>query len=153
MQVLIIAVGKESSAELAKLQATYEQRLQTLATITWKLLPASRAAEADQVRTQDSERILGCLKANDAVVLLDERGEQQTNEQFAATFNRLAGAQGRLVFVIGGAFGVTDEMRSRAQFVWSFSKLVFPHQLIRVMLLEQIYRTFMVQKGHPYHHS
>ncbi len=153
MQIYIIAVGKESSPELASLQNTYERRLQPVAGVTWKLLPASRAIDIHQARTQDSEQIQAQLKQNDTVILLDERGQQQTNEQFAETFERLAGSQGRLVFVIGGAFGVTDTLRERAQFVWSFSQLVFPHQLIRVMLLEQIYRTFMVQKGHPYHHN
>jgi 23S rRNA (pseudouridine1915-N3)-methyltransferase len=153
MQIVIIAIGKESSAELSKLQTIYEQRLQPHTKIVWKLLPASRAPDTEQVRAQDSNQIMAQLKSNDVVILLDERGEQMTNDQFATTFERLAGVQGRLVFVIGGAFGVTDTVRERAQFVWSLSKLVFPHQLVRVMLLEQVYRTFMVQKSHPYHHN
>ena len=152
MQILIIAVGKESSPELSNLQQTYEKRLQPLTPVMWKLLPASRASEPDQVRSQDSELITGQLKSSDSVILLDERGEQQTNEQFAKTFEQLAGVQGRLVIVIGGAFGVDDAVRDRAQFVWSLSKLVFPHQLVRVMLLEQLYRTQMVLRNHPYHH-
>lgn len=85
--------------------------------------------------------------------MLDERGKQLTNQEFASTFERLVGAHGRLVVVIGGAFGVNDVLRNRASFVWSFSSLVFPHQLIRVMLLEQLYRTYMVLANHPYHHS
>ena len=153
MQLLILAVGKESSGDLALTLADYEKRLQPLADITWKFIPASRATDQDSIRSQDSAQILLQLKPTDQVILLDERGVQQTNEQFAQTFEKLAGGQGRLVFIIGGAFGVTDEVRSRAQFVWSFSKLVFPHQLVRVMLLEQIYRTYMVTRNHPYHHA
>jgi 23S rRNA (pseudouridine1915-N3)-methyltransferase len=153
MQILIVAVGKESSQDLAVIQNEYERRLQPHADITWKLLPASRLSNPEQIRQDESEQLLQLFKSNDSIILLDERGQQQTNEKFAATFERLAGSQGRVVFVIGGAFGVNDAVRSRAAFVWSLSELVFPHQLVRVMLLEQLYRTFMVQQNHPYHHT
>lgn len=153
MQINIIAVGKESSPELKHLQTEYEKRLLPFASVSWKFIPASRATEPEQIRNQDSDQIMSQLKTNDTVVLLDERGHEQTNEQFAQTFEQLSGSQGRLVFVIGGAFGATNTVRERAQFVWSFSKLVFPHQLMRVMLLEQLYRTQMVLQNHPYHHS
>jgi len=153
MQICIISVGKESQKELSALQNEYEKRLAPHASISWRLIPASRATDPEQVRSMDSEQIMAQLKPNDSVILLDERGHQQTNEQFALTFEKLSGTQGRLVFIIGGAFGVSEDVRARAQFVWAFSKLVFPHQLMRVMLLEQLYRTYMVQKGHPYHHS
>ena len=152
MQILIMAVGKDTPIELRAIQQDYERRLQPQASITWKLLPASRALEPDQIRIQESHLIYEVIKDNDTVVLLDERGIQQTNEAFAQTFEQLAGKHGRLVIVIGGAFGVDDSLRDRADFVWSFSKLVFPHQLMRIMLLEQLYRTFAVQNNHPYHH-
>lgn len=152
MQIVILAIGKESSKELRQLELDYEKRLRSHTAIEWKLLPASRLKEPEAIRRGESEQISRFLKPTDTVVLLDERGEQQTNEQFATTFGRLTGTQGRLIIIIGGAFGVTEEIRIRANFVWSLSKLVFPHQLIRVMLLEQIYRTFMVQQNHPYHH-
>lgn len=153
MQILIVAVGKESSSELAAIQDEYEKRLRPLANITWKLLPASRLSSPEQIRKDESEQLLDVFKPNDSIILLDERGQQQSNEKFAATFERLSGSQGRIVFVIGGAYGVNDTVRSRVAFVWSLSLLVFPHQLVRVMLLEQLYRTFMVQQNHPYHHA
>lgn len=153
MQICILAIGKESSKELGTLQLDYERRLKPFASLDWKLLPASRFTEPDQVRSQDSEQLLSALKPNDVVMLLDERGEQQTNQQFVKTFERLSGTHGQMVIIIGGAFGVSDAVRERSQFVWSFSKLVFPHQIMRVLILEQLYRTFMVQKNHPYHHN
>lgn len=152
MNIFIFAIGKESSAETLELQKRYEQRLKPYATIEWKILPGSKAETEDQVRNQESESLLNQLKPTDSVVLLDERGKQQTNAKFAQTFERLASSQGRLIFIIGGAFGVNDKLRARASFVWSLSDLVFPHQLVRVLLLEQIYRTYMVLANHPYHH-
>jgi 23S rRNA (pseudouridine1915-N3)-methyltransferase len=153
MRITIIAVGKALDSELAGLAQQYEKRLQPYAKIDWKLLPASEHSEQQLVRKTESASISGLLKPSDVVVLLDERGQQQTNQELALTFEKLAGAQGRLVLIIGGAYGVGEALRTRAQFVWSLSKLVFPHRLVRIMLLEQLYRTFMVQRGHPYHHS
>ena len=153
MQILILAVGKESSLATADIQHEYERRLKSHAAITWKLLPAARSIEPPLAKEQESSMILSQLKPTDTVLLLDERGIEQSNEEFAKTFEHLAGTHGRLVCVIGGAFGVTDAVRSRASFVWSLSKLVFPHQIVRVMLLEQLYRTYMVLNNHPYHHS
>lgn len=153
MQILIIAVGKDTPTSLRSLQQEYEKRLRPHAKVEWKILPASRSDSSDQARLQETATILSVIKPKDTIILLDERGQQQSNEAFAQTFERLAGVQGRIVFVIGGAFGVADELRTRAAFVWSFSKLVFPHQLIRVMLLEQLYRTYMVLQNHPYHHT
>lgn len=153
MQILIFAIGKESSQSILELQKEYERRLKTLANISWKLLPASRSTDSQQVRDDESTALLSQLKSSDTVILLDERGIQQTNEEFASTFERLAGSHGRIIFIIGGAYGVNQALRARASFIWSFSKLVFPHQLIRVMLLEQIYRSFMVLNNHPYHHT
>ena len=147
-----MAVGKQLPKELQTVAKEYEKRLQPHATITWKLIPASQSKNNIEVKSQESASILSQLMPSDSVLLLDERGSQQSNIEFAKTFERLSGTQGKVVIIIGGAFGVTDELRDRASFVWSFSELVFPHQLMRLMLLEQLYRTFMVQIGHPYHH-
>lgn len=153
MQIHILAVGKESSSSILALQQEYERRLKPYASVVWKILPASRFSEQAQIRDDESKLITQNLKSNDAVILLDERGQQQSNQQFATTFERIVGMHGRTVIVIGGAFGVNDELRDRASFVWSLSSLVFPHQLVRIMLLEQIYRTYMVLGNHPYHHN
>jgi 23S rRNA (pseudouridine1915-N3)-methyltransferase len=153
MNIQIFAVGKESSQTALELQRAYIKRIKPYASIEWKILASSRFTNSDQVRDDESSTLLSILKPTDMVILLDERGQQQSNEEFAKTFERLSGSQGRLIIIIGGAYGVNEALRSRASFVWSLSKLVFPHQLIRVMLLEQIYRTYMVLNNHPYHHS
>jgi 23S rRNA (pseudouridine1915-N3)-methyltransferase len=153
MQIVIFTVGKDSSDAVLELQVTYQKRLQPYASIEWKIFSPSKFSEQQQIREDESRALLKALKPSDSVILLDERGAQQTNEEFAKTFERLSGTHGRLIIIIGGAFGVTEALRDKASFVWSLSKLVFPHQLVRVMVLEQIYRTFMVSNNHPYHHT
>lgn len=153
MQITIIAVGKEMVGPAKELVTEYTQRLRTDLTINWQLVPSSRSQLPEQCREDESSAIQRMLKTGDTVILLDERGTLQTNPEFADTFASLTAGQGRTVLIIGGAFGVNDELRSRAKFVWSLSKLVLPHKLVRVLLVEQLYRTIMVQKGHPYHHS
>ena len=153
MHIVIFTVGKDSSPAISQLQETYQKRIQQYSSIEWKTFAPSRFTDPEQIREVESATLLKSLKPTDSLILLDERGTQQSNTEFAKTFERLSGSHGRLVIIIGGAFGVTETLRERASFVWSLSTLVFPHQLVRVMLLEQIYRTFMISNNHPYHHT
>jgi 23S rRNA (pseudouridine1915-N3)-methyltransferase len=87
-------------------------------------------------------------------VLLDERGHQLSSEELA-TFIQLRANESikNIIFLIGGAYGVSDELIKRADYKWSFSKLVFPHQLVRLILAEQIYRACTIMRNEKYHHS
>jgi 23S rRNA (pseudouridine1915-N3)-methyltransferase len=152
MQVVIISVGKRPEVTVQALIDDYEKRLSNDYQVQWLYITASKFNDTRQSQDEESASILKQINPTDQVVLLDERGEQKDNQSFADQFGRLASAQGRLVFVIGGAYGVNDMLRKRANFVWSLSKLVFPHRLIRLVLIEQLYRTIMIIKGHPYHH-
>ena len=152
MKVHIISVGKAASRSIEDICQQYEKRLSPYMDLRHTLIPPS-SKDGNEARDLESTAIVKVIKTNDVVVLLDERGIQQTNVIFANTLESLSGRQGMLTFVIGGAFGVSDELHSRADFVWSLSALVFPHQLVRVMLFEQLYRTKMVQLGHLYHHQ
>lgn len=102
----------------------------------------------------DTRKIEGKLKNSDYVVVLDEKGQRFDNLTFAGRLNNVisSGSADRVVFVIGDAYGVSDELRNRADLIWSFSDQVFPHKLFRVMLVEQIYRSLEIIKGSPYHH-
>lgn len=153
MHITIMYVGRALSTDLSAVAANYEKRLQPFTTITWVAIKPSPSQVPAYARAEESTKIQAKLQASDQVILLDERGTSQTNQVFADTFSGMAARQGKLVIIIGGAFGVSDALRLRANFVWSLSDLVFPHQLIRVMLLEQLYRTYAVQTGHPYHHA
>lgn len=152
MRITIITVGRKSNPQIQALIATYEKRLSGTITMIWDVLSPSLGS-GQQARNEESATIMSRIKENDSVILLDERGVEYTNQVFARHFVNLASSQGRCVFIIGGAFGVNDILRQRAQLVWSLSTLVFPHQLVRVMLAEQIYRTYAITQGHPYHHE
>ena len=153
MQIHIIAVGRPSEGPLRELLQDYERRIARHAQIVWNILTASREQAELQIRSEESARISAQLKPNDTVVLLDERGAEYTNEQLVSQLDRWQGSQGRLVIIIGGAFGVDESLRHRAQAVWSLSKLVFPYEIVRLVLVEQLYRTYMIKAGHPYHHK
>ncbi len=152
MKIRIIAVGKPLDKSLAAVQDDFEKRLLPQVQIEWQLVPHASSTAPDECRNAESNKIMTHLKDNDIVILLDERGKMPDNPTFAILWQDWLGRQGQLVFIIGGAFGVNADLRSRAQYVWSLSPLVFPHQLIRVLLVEQLYRTTAIIDNHPYHH-
>lgn len=144
--IRIIAVGKKHDRELAAAIASYEKRLRSPFNVEWLIIPSSPGV-ADSARQDESTRILERLGPTDRVILLDERGEQLSSPELSA---QLAGQNASII--IGGAYGVNDAVRTRANLVVSLSKMVFPHQLVRLILIEQLYRAQAIDSGHPYHH-
>jgi len=118
-------------------------------------LPKKTATtDVERTKKQEEELILKRLQAHHYLVLMDERGKMLTSPQWAQQFQQMMNQGTKtLVILIGGAFGVTDEVRKQAKQVWSLSSLVFPHQLVRLVLAEQVYRTFSILNNTPYHHS
>lgn len=152
MSVRILAVGKKHEPWVTDGIQRYEKRLRKPFDVSWQLLPHS-SREGDAARAEESERILSRVDRDAYLVLLDERGRNVDSPTLA---RRLQGAfdAGRAVtVVIGGAYGVDDRVRDRADFVWSLSQLVFPHQLVRLILAEQLYRAQEIAGNRPYHHS
>jgi len=119
------------------------------------LQTSKKAATTDIERTklQEEELILKKLQPNHYLVLLDERGKMLNSIQWSQQFQQCMN-QGvkTLVILIGGAYGVTDKVKKRADQCWSLSHLVFPHQLVRLIVAEQVYRTFSILNNSPYHH-
>jgi len=153
MTITILAVGKQHEPHIVEAVRLYESRLQRFCKLEWILLPHAGNNDAAHAKKAESEAILNKLRPDDIVVLLDERGQQMTSPQLAEKVNEWqTTVRGRLVFIIGGAFGVDETVRTSVV-AWSLSKLVFPHQLVRVMLLEQLYRAYAILNGLPYHHS
>jgi 23S rRNA (pseudouridine1915-N3)-methyltransferase len=108
--------------------------------------------EPDILKKKEGENVLKKLLETDFLVLLDERGRDFSSVDFANWLqNRLDLSPKRIVFLVGGAFGFSPEMYARADFKMSISKMTFPHQLIRVLFLEQLYRAFSILKNEPYH--
>ena len=144
----IIAVGKKHDPNITDAINDYEKRLRAPFEVKWVLLPYS-AKNGAEARQDESERIISQLRPADFVVLLDERGQDLSSPDFSA----LLTSQQNIVIIIGGAYGVNDELRQRADRVISLSAMVFPHQLVRLILIEQIYRAQAIATNHPYHHS
>lgn len=147
-----LAVGPKHDAELNASIASYEKRLTRANSLNWQLLPY--AAQSDETaRRVESASMLAKIKDEDYVVLCDERGQELSSPALAAKLEALQSQSRDIVFVIGGAYGVDDALRDRADFIWSLSSLVFPHQIVRLILAEQLYRVQCINTGHPYHHS
>jgi 23S rRNA (pseudouridine1915-N3)-methyltransferase len=153
MKIVIISVGKKHDVALETAIAEYGERLHRAIPTTWELIAPSGFDE-QKARQQESLAIGAKLKPSDVVCLLDERGKQLTSPALAAQINVLQyqGVQ-RLVFIIGGAYGVDETLRGRANFLWSLSELVFPHQIVRLLLAEQLYRATEINRGSGYHHA
>ncbi|MBQ9635890.1 MAG: 23S rRNA (pseudouridine(1915)-N(3))-methyltransferase RlmH, partial [Acidaminococcaceae bacterium] len=117
-----------------------------------KMPQESSEAERNQILEKETQRLIGIIPEHAYVILLDLQGRQISSPELAEKIDALA-LQGvsHIAFVIGGAFGYTDALRKKADFHWSFSKLTFTHQMIRVLLAEQIYRAFKISKGEKYH--
>ena len=152
MTLSIIAVGKKHESWVQEGIERYQSRLKKPYMLEWVLLPHSALAD-DRAREEESERILARLKPQDFVVLLDERGDELDSPQVSRLLDAAFTAGRQVVVIIGGAYGVDDRVHQRADVVWSLSPLVFPHQLVRLILAEQLYRAQQIAAGHPYHHS
>ena len=110
-----------------------------------------KAATGDIAKAAEAEKILSRLQPSELVVLLDERGREFSSRALSQALNGWLNAGQDLAFVIGGADGVTDDVKKRADLTWALSKLTLPHGLARVLFIEQLYRAWTLLSGHPYH--
>lgn len=149
MKILILAIGKARGVE-AEWAQEYQKRLG--ASVGVEEFAASKSLPPAETQKAEAQFLLKAIPEKSFVLLLDERGKDISSRDFAG---KISDWQDRgiahLVFIIGGADGVTDEIRKRADFTICFGKLTWPHRLVRVMLLEQIYRAKQIIAGHPYH--
>jgi 23S rRNA (pseudouridine1915-N3)-methyltransferase len=148
MKILIISIGKNHESFVSEGVNEFTSRIARYAPVEWKLIPNGRDSK------EEGTSILKAVVDKDYVVLLDERGKEFSSPELADFVDtRLNASTQKLVFVIGGAYGVSEEVMDRAQTTWSLSSLVFPHQLVRLILAEQLYRAFTILRGEKYHHS
>lgn len=155
MALRVLMVGRKHEAWVADGIARFEKRLSKPFDLTWQSIPHS-AKSGDAARAEESEAILAKLSgksAGDFAVLLDERGRNIGSPELARTLREPLDRGRSVTLVIGGAYGVDERVHARADFVWSLSKLVFPHQLVRLILAEQVYRAQEISAGRPYHHE
>jgi 23S rRNA (pseudouridine1915-N3)-methyltransferase len=152
MAIRILAVGKKHEAWVEDGIRRYETRLKRPFVTEWVLLPHS-AREGLVAREDESQRLLSRIKPDDFVILLDERGKLYDSPALSQLLLAPLERSRQVVLIIGGAYGVDDSVHARADIVWSLSPLVFPHQLVRLLLAEQLYRAQEIAAGHPYHHE
>ncbi len=150
--IRVLAIGKKHQPWVDAGINRYQARLQKPWDITWQLAPHSNF-DNDKARDEESIRLLSRIKPDDYVVLLDEVGTSLSSPELAVKLQDVMADGQNITVVIGGAYGVNDALRHRSNLVWSLSKLVFPHQLVRLILTEQLYRAQEIAKNSAYHHK
>lgn len=158
MKITILAVGKIKEKYLKDAIAEYSKRLSRYCKLELievsdeKTPEQASAAVEDAIREKEGERLLKYIKDDAFVVTLEIKGKQLTSEELADKIEKLGIAgESQIVFVIGGSIGLSGTVMARSDYALSFSKMTFPHQLMRVILLEQIYRSYRIIQGAPYH--
>lgn len=158
MKITILTVGKIKEKYLKDAIDEYSKRLSKYCKLEVVEVPdektpdnASEVVE-DMIRTKEAERLLKHIKDDAFVITLEINGKQLSSEELADKIEKL-GVQGtsHIIFIIGGSIGLGKDVLNRSNFALSFSKMTFPHQLMRVILLEQIYRSYRIINGEPYH--
>ncbi|MTH54124.1 23S rRNA (pseudouridine(1915)-N(3))-methyltransferase RlmH [Bacillus mangrovi] len=158
MNITIITVGKLKEKYLKQGIDEYLKRLSAYAKMDIIELPDEKAPEnlsdldMKIVKDKEGERILGKISDDTHVIALAIEGKMKSSEQLASDLDRLATyGKSKVAFVIGGSLGLSDGVMKRANDTLSFSKMTFPHQLMRLILVEQVYRAFRIVRGEPYH--
>ncbi len=148
MKLVILSVGKEKDEVSQSIIKHFELRVLRYLPLEWLYVPH------DVTKEKEGEKILSLIKKEDYVVLLDEKGKDIKSEVLAELIEtRMVDSVRRMIFVIGGAYGASKSVEERANYVWKLSSLVFPHMLVRVILIEQLYRALTIIKGEKYHHE
>jgi 23S rRNA (pseudouridine1915-N3)-methyltransferase len=157
MKILVLAIGKTDEAYLDEGMKKYLKRLVRYTKVEFKILPdpANRKSlTPDLQKKAESELILAALERSDELILLDENGNSFGSRAFASWLEKKAlDSVKRMVFVVGGPYGFSDELKTRATSLISLSGMTFSHQLVRLIFFEQLYRAFTIIKGEPYHHD
>ena len=158
MKITIITVGKLKEKYLKQGVQEYLKRLSTYAKVNVVEVADERApetmseAEMLEVKRKEGERIFKNISQETFVITLEINGRMLSSEQLAAKMDELATyGKSKVAFVIGGSLGLSEAVENRSNLALSFSKMTFPHQVMRLVLLEQVYRVFRINRGEPYH--
>lgn len=157
MKIQCWSIGKNNEPYVKMGIGDFTQRISKYYPVEWNIIPVPKNAgmmsEMD-LKKKEGEMILGWLKKDDYLVALDERGKELSSEKLAAFIQARANESIKnLVFVIGGAFGLDEAVLKKANYIWSLSRLTFPHQLVRLIMAEQIYRACTIIRNEKYHHK
>ena len=157
LNINIVCIGKIKEKYLRDALDEYSKRLSRYCKLTFLELPDEKIPDkinanlANEIKSKECNNIISHLKEESYLVALDLNGKEFTSEEFSKKIDNIAMENSHLTFIIGGSLGLTKELLDMCDLKICFSKMTFPHQLIRVFLLEQIFRAFKIQKGETYH--
>ena len=156
MKITFLWIGKTAEQWLQEGIDVYLKRLKNYVPLSVEIVPTPKNMPKNDIEKQkkmEGEAILGKIASSDIVFLLDERGQNYSSEEFADFLQKkMSAGIKNLVIVVGGAFGFSEKLYQRANGQISFSKMTFSHQMIRLLLCEQMYRAFTILRNEPYHH-
>ena len=157
MKIWFWSIGKSNDSYVKEGIADFTKRISRYFPVEWTIIPVPKnsgmLSEMD-LKKKEGETILQWLRQDDYLIALDERGKQFSSEGLSQLLQDRASASTKnLVFLIGGAFGLDAAVLKRAQLKWSLSQLTFPHQLVRLILSEQVYRACTILQNEKYHHK
>ncbi len=157
MKIHLWSIGKNHEPHVKLGVEDFTNRISKYFKVEWNIIATPKNAgllsESD-LKKKEGEILLNLLTKDDYLVALDERGKQMNSEALAGFIQQRANESvKRLIFLIGGAYGIDEAVLKRADYKWSLSQLVFPHQLVRLILAEQIYRACTILRNEKYHHS
>nr|WP_298791632.1 23S rRNA (pseudouridine(1915)-N(3))-methyltransferase RlmH [uncultured Allomuricauda sp.] len=157
MQITIIAIGKTDSKELAQLISMYEKRLAHYVKFKFEVIPDlknSKNLSEKLQKEKEGELILKRVHSSDILIVMDENGKQLTSLGFSQFLQKkMNSGIKNLILVIGGPYGFSEAVYNRANGQLSLSKMTFSHQMVRLFLIEQLYRGFTILRNEPYHHQ
>lgn len=157
MKITLLTVGKTDKEWVREGLDIYVSRLKHYIPFSVVEIPELKNVSAltrDQIKTREGELILKNIRPTDDVILLDERGKEYSSTELAKIIqDKLSYGNRDIVYVIGGAYGFSDQVYKRADSKLSLSRMTFSHQMVRAIFAEQIYRAFTIMKGEPYHHE
>lgn len=157
MKIYFWSVGKSHETYIKEGIELFTKRISHYFPVEWKIFPSAKNSTSlteDETKKNEAVPILNSLQNDDVLIALDENGKQLNSMELANFIQRKANESSKnIIFLIGGAYGIHESVLKRSNFKWSLSKLVFPHQLVRLILAEQIYRACTIIRNEKYHHS
>jgi 23S rRNA (pseudouridine1915-N3)-methyltransferase len=157
MHIILLCIGATAKGFLDEGIKEYTKRLERYTTFSLQILPAIRNAQslsAAELKQREGARFLEVLQPTDTVVVLDERGTERSSRGLAAYLQtEMNAGRRRVVFIVGGVYGVSEELRSRAASTLRLSAMTLTHDMVRLLFVEQLYRAFTILGGEKYHHD
>jgi 23S rRNA (pseudouridine1915-N3)-methyltransferase len=154
MKIHFWSVGKIHESYVKEGVEIFTKRISHYYPVEWKVFSSSKSASGDQDKKNEATQLLNAIQKDDILVALDENGKQWNSTELAAFIQQRANSSTKnLIFIIGGSYGLHETLLKKCDYKWSLSKLVFPHQLVRLILSEQVYRACTIIRNQKYHHS